>query len=86
MRARIDWGFMSAVSRGSHLLSAYLAAQGCSQETLAKLIGADQSTLSRWASGKQKPTTKWALRMRDSFGIPIESWEEVQAPSAEVAA
>lgn len=86
MRARIDWGFMSAVSRGSHLLSAYLAAQGCSQETLAKLIGADQSTLSRWASGKQKPTTKWALRMRDSFGIPIESWEEVQTPAAEVAA
>lgn len=73
---------MAAPSRGSELLSAYLAAKDCSQENLAEQLGVHQSTLSRWASGKQKPTLPWLLKLRDVLGISVDSWGESAAAEA----
>lgn len=74
-------------SRGPELLSAYLAGEGRTQQSVAQQLGINQSTLSRWASGKQRPDVDGALRLRDELGIPVEAWATYyEAPAVAGAA
>lgn len=41
---------------------------------LAELTGVTSQAVSQWLSGNTYPTLKNAIKMRDKFKIPVDSW------------
>lgn len=52
-----------------------LAARGWRQEDLAEALGVSKVAVSAWFCRRRTPSYVLMLRMRDEFGIPLESWQ-----------
>lgn len=44
---------------------------------IASELGVTQMTLSRWSSGRMTPSRRYRAAMRELYGIPEESWDEI---------
>jgi transcriptional regulator with XRE-family HTH domain len=62
--------FASAVRRARK-------ARRWSQETLAELIGTDQTTISQLEMGKFRPKYQTVIALAEAFGFPPEPWVEL---------
>jgi transcriptional regulator with XRE-family HTH domain len=71
------------MTKGSSLLAAAIADQKLTQSEVAERIGVSQGTVSDWESGKNTPKLVFALRMLDTFGIPVGAWAEPENRTAE---
>ena len=61
-------------SEGARLLWLVLAERAWSQGEAARAIGAKAGVVPRWLYGDTRPSWDWASKLRDLFGIPLESW------------
>lgn len=51
-----------------------MAEQGWTLDQFAMKAGVSQATASAWYRFKAVPKLRLAIRLRDDYGIPIESW------------
>ena len=59
---------------------------GTSQGAIARSLGVARSVVTRWAQGRQAPITRYRLELQKVHGIPIEAWDEPEAPSSQAPA
>lgn len=55
-------------------LADYLAATGRTQTEIAEQLGVSRQAVSQYLLGDTLPTLDHALKMRDLFGISVDSW------------
>lgn len=55
-------------------LSDYLAATGKTQSDVAKVLGVSRQAVSQYLRGEALPSLEHAIRMRELFGISVDSW------------
>lgn len=61
---------------GSRLLAQALASAQLTQADAAQRLGVTQQTVSDWIAGGSVPRGQNLLRLREAFGISLESWFE----------
>ncbi len=61
-------------SEGARLLWVAKTERGWSQGEVRRAIGAKAGVVPRWLYGDTKPSWDWAVRLRDTLGIPLEAW------------
>jgi len=67
-------------SRGRRLLVTILGS--CTQVQVARRVGSSRQTIQRLAAGSMRLSDlALALRFRDAFGVPVDSWfQRVECP------
>ena len=61
-------------------LADYLAATGRTQTEIAEQLGVSRQAVSQYLLGDTLPTLDHALKMRDLFGISVDSWRRPAKP------
>jgi len=68
------------VNEGAIALAAYRKAEKVSQKWLADKLGWFVQEISAYETGVRKPSRDRAVILRDSAGVPVDSWGQAVEP------